>query len=113
MVPSDLSFESDVHLAYGDVRVDDVSSPSYVEVYLKASKTDPFRLGVSVFLAGHMSLYVHWQHAVLVYIVDCGHDLGPFFRFEDGRFLTRDHFVSTVRTALTAAGVEAARYLGH
>ena len=50
VVPSDSGFDPAVHLAYGDVRVDNRIQPSYVEVLLKASKTDPFRHGVSVYL---------------------------------------------------------------
>ena len=34
---------------------------------------------------------------------------GAFFRFTDGKLLTRDQFVAAVRTALTAAGLLSVR----
>ena len=38
---------------------------------------------------------------------------GPLFVFEDGRFLTRQHFVDAVREALGKAGVDQTKYCGH
>ena len=43
-------YDPSCHLSYGDVRVDNTQAPSFIEVHIKASKTDPFRKGVSVFL---------------------------------------------------------------
>ena len=48
MVPNDSGFDATIHLAYGDVQLDNCVHPSYLEVHLKASKTDPFRQGVSI-----------------------------------------------------------------
>ena len=50
VIPSDSIFDPSAHLAYGDVQVDNVASPQYLQVWIKASKTNPFCLGVSVFL---------------------------------------------------------------
>ena len=50
VIPSDSTFNAEAHLAHGDVRVNDVASPQFLEVHLKASKIDPFQLGVSVYL---------------------------------------------------------------
>ena len=49
VVPSDSQYDSSVHLSHGDVRVDDPARPQFLEVRIKASKTDPFRKGVSRF----------------------------------------------------------------
>ena len=49
-VPSDSSYDSSVHLSFGDVAVDDPSAPSILSIHLKASKTDRFRKGVDVFV---------------------------------------------------------------
>ena len=38
---------------------------------------------------------------------------GPFFTFEDGRWLTRERFVSEVRKALTELGYNCSLYAGH
>ncbi len=48
--PTESSFDQDTNLTFGDVRVDSLLNPQYVEVRLKASKTDIFRKGVTVFL---------------------------------------------------------------
>ena len=89
--------------------LDDVNSPSYLVVNLKASKTDPFRLGVSVFL-GRTNNTLCPIAAVLVLR---GQEDGAFFRFSDGRLLTRARFVSAVRVALEEGGVDARNYSGH
>ena len=39
VVPSDSAFDPSMHLAYGDVRADNTSSPQFLEVRIKASKT--------------------------------------------------------------------------
>ena len=48
VIQSDAEYDESSHLSYGDVRVNDTSNPQYLEIHLKASKTDPFRQGVSV-----------------------------------------------------------------
>ena len=112
VVPSDSDYDSSTHLSFGDVRVDSVDFPQYVEVRIKASKTDPFRQGVSVFL-GWKDADLCPVGAVLDYMVRRGSGQGPFFLFSDGRFLSRERFVASVRSALQAAGVEASDYAGH
>ena len=47
MVPSDKGYDPLVHLSVGDVKVDNRAKPAYLEVSIKASKTDIFRKGVS------------------------------------------------------------------
>ena len=104
VIPSDAAYDASCHLSMGDVRVDSTVNPSFVEVTLKASKTDPFRHGVSVYL-GRTDSDLCPVAAVLGYIVSRGTAPGPFFIFEDGRCLTRDRFVSAVRSALRTAGI--------
>ena len=42
VTPSDSSFDSSTHLMYGDIRVDNMVTLQYLEVKIKASKTDPY-----------------------------------------------------------------------
>ena len=112
VIPSDSSFDPSVHLAQGDVRVDSVTRPQYLEVTIKASKTDPFRRGVSIYL-GATSATLCPVAAILDYMVRRGQSPGPFFSFANGNSLTRDRFVSAVRSALQQAGVDPSRYAGH
>lgn len=51
--------------------------------------------------------------AVLAYMIQRGSQPGPLFCWEDGRYLTREGFVTGVREALSAAGVEVKGYSGH
>ena len=44
--PSDPSFEAVSHLAVSDVRRDTHKNPHFLQVHIKASKTDTFRKGV-------------------------------------------------------------------
>ena len=48
--------------------------------------------------------------AILVYLAARGSNPGPFFRFDNGRPLTRMHFVSRVKEALAAVGVDQLTY---
>ena len=112
VVPSESEYDPSVHLSQGDVRVDSKSSPQYLEVRIKASKTDPFRRGVSVYLGrGFGDLCP--VAAILNYMVRRDATAGPFFLFSNGTFLTRERFVTAVRSALAAAGLNSSSYAGH
>ncbi len=49
-VSCDTGFDASTHLAWGDLAVDDPASPRVLSVHLKASKTDPFRKGITLFI---------------------------------------------------------------
>ena len=112
VVPSDSAFDPSVHLSAADISVDSRSSPTYVAVNIKASKTDPFRRGVTIYL-GRTHSTICPVAATLKYMVERGLSKGPLFMFEDGRLLTRERFVSAVREALATTGVDTAKYCGH
>ena len=112
VVPKDSEYDEAVHLSHGDVRVDNTVNPQYLEVKIKASKTDPFRKGVTVYL-GRTDADLCPVSAILAYMVQRGTEKGPFFWFTNSRFLTRERLVTAMRGALQQAGVEAQRYAGH
>ena len=112
VAPPDSSFDPCVHLSVGDVSVDSRSAPKYLAVNIKASKTDPFRQGVTIYL-GRTHDQICPVAATLNYLVVRGTVKGPLFIFGDGRYLTRDRFVSAVREALQATGVDTSKYAGH
>ena len=112
VAPSDAKFDESVHLSFGDVRVDNTQSPKYVEVHIKASKTDPFRKGVSIYL-GRGSEELCPVAAILDYLVRRGSTLGPLFVFSDGKYLTRQRFVVAIRSALDSVGIDSSLYAGH
>ena len=49
-VPSRSSYDPAVHLSITDISLDSAEDPRTVVVHIKASKTDPFRTGVHIFL---------------------------------------------------------------
>jgi len=110
--PSERTFDSLSNLCFSDVRVDNRSSPSWLQVSIKASKTDPFRQGVTLHIgvAGGPLCPVA---AILSYMVARGCAPGPLFTWGDNRYLTRDGFVAGVRSALQEAGYVAKDYAGH
>ena len=79
-----------------------------IRVCIKASKTDPFRKGVQIFL-GHLCPVA----ALLAYVAIRGKQPGPLFCFASGAYLTRDRFVQEVRKALSAVGLDQSKYAGH
>ena len=49
-VPGDNEFDESVHLSVADISVDHPEAITVVQVFIKASKMDPFRRGVKLFL---------------------------------------------------------------
>ena len=111
-VPSDSAFDPSVHLYWGDLAVDNPMNPTVMSVRLKASKTDPFRKGITLYI-GRVSSDLCPVSAMLVYLVSRGKKAGPLFAFQDGKPLTRQRFVAAVRDALHQVGVNAESYAGH
>ncbi len=90
----------------------DPACPSRLEVRIKASKTNPFRLGFSLFI-GRVASDLCPVSAMLAYLVARGKGEGPLLHFSDGRPLTRQRLVSTVKDALDKAVVDPGHYSGH
>ena len=111
-VPSDSAYDPSVHLSYKDIAVDDPANPQTVSVFIKQSKTDPFRRGINLFL-GRTSSDLCPVMALLNYLVVRGPSEGSLFMFSDGRLLTRQRLVEAVRRALGKAGLDPSKYCGH
>ena len=107
VVPSQTSYDAS---CYGDVLVDNTIAPTFLQVRIKASKTDQFRRGVSVFL-GMTGCELCPVAAMLDYMVRRGSTPGLFFTC--GSYLTRDRFVQPVRAALNQVGVNNTQYASH
>ena len=112
MVPSAREYIPGGHLSEGDVTLDNVSAPTLVQVRIKASKTDPFRKGVVVYL-GRTDKDLCPVGAVAAYLAVRGREPSPFFKFGKGTPLSRTALVSRMRTALGSSGVDASKYSGH
>ena len=112
VIPSDSRFDARTHLSYGDIRVNSTSNPLWVEVHIKHSKCDQFSKAVTLSVgATHMDICL--VAAMLGYLVERESLPGPLFKFTDGRYLTRNRFVSALRAALGECGIDSALYAGH
>ena len=80
-------------MSKGDVTLDNVSAPTLVQVQIKASKTDPFRKGVVVYL-GRTDNDLCPVGAVPAYLAVRGREPSPFFKFTTGTPLSRTALVS-------------------
>ena len=108
---SDSSFDPGANLCYTDIAIDDPEKPSVLKVRIKASKTDPFRKGVDVYL-GRTNKDLCPLEAILPYLAIHGDKQGFLFQFKDGRLLTKDRFVSKVRELLQQSGMYPKKYAG-
>lgn len=105
-------FDPGAHLAFGDVTLDCPSNPTLAQINIKASKTDPFRVGVSIYL-GRTGNNLCPVTAMTAYLAVRGGEPGPFFKFSNNRPLSRELLVKHLREALTSAGIDATKYSGH
>ena len=110
--PAGLQYDPGAHLSYGDVSLDSNENPSLARVSIKASKTDPFRKGVAVYL-GRTNNDLCPVTALAAYLAVRGTLPGPFFLLANGCPLTREMFVTRVKALLTKAGLNSAHYSGH
>ena len=112
--PTTRTFDPTYILTLEDISVDNPCQPGPVSVHIKASKTDPFRKGVNIFL-GRTSNPLCPVAALLGYVAIRGKSAGPLFYMFVClyAYLTRDLFVGEVRKALAVAGVDQSKYSGH
>jgi len=89
VAPAGGKFDPAYHLVFDDISVNNRETPSFMQVKLKASKTDPFRRGVTIYV-GRTGEALCPVTACLGYMVARGSKPGSLFRWEDVRNLTRD-----------------------
>ena len=77
VVPSDTEFNPMVHLTYQDVQAESTSQPKWLRVQIKASKTDPFRIGVTIYV-GATGKWLCSVAAVLQYLVQRGSSVSNY-----------------------------------
>ena len=111
-VPDQSSYDPSVHLSYNDIAVDNSRWPTTIQVRIKASKTDPFRHGVTVYV-GRTDTSLCPVTALLNYLIIRGSTPGPLFHFHNSKPLTKSNFTAKFREYLTLAGVDCTTYSGH
>lgn len=111
-IPNASAYDSSAHLSFSDIAVNSSMSPSVIQVTLKASKTDPFRKGVTIYI-GKTDNFLCPVSALLNYVSIRGSSPGILFRFKDNSPLTKCAFVSHFRRCLHQAGIDCSQYAGH
>ena len=111
-IPTSNSYQPSIHLSWGDIAVDNHEAPTLVEVKLKRSKTDQLGKGARVFV-GRTRCPVCPVAAILAYMASRGTNDGPFFKFQDGRPLTKPLFTRHIRFALQELGLPYQEFAGH
>lgn len=111
-LPDGEQYSDVIHLSLSAVSFDADSTPSIVSIRLKASKTDPFRVGVVIHLA-RTGQDICPVAALAAYVRRRGTKAGPLFQWEGGVPLRKSKFISAVRQALASQGVDSTKYAGH
>ncbi len=111
-LPSEASFDPATHLCFSDLSIDCIHNPQVVKLRLKASKSDPFRIGVEVVL-GRTANHLCPVSALLAYLVVRGNNPCFLFQFANGSLFIKPRFIANIRQLLGAEGIDPSRYAGH
>ena len=104
-VPSLSQFSKSIHLEMSDLAVDSTSHPSCLRIHVKASKTDPFRKGSTIYI-GRGAPPLCAVEAVLAYLSRRGNASGPLFLFQSGEPLSRPVLNRWLSNIMEVAGVQ-------
>ena len=97
VTPSTNKFDETIHLSPSDVEVS--SCGNIVRVMVKASKTDPFRLGFKIRVC-RIGGKLCPVKAIKKYLVVRGNAPGPLFTFSSGEFITRKFVAGFLQASL-------------
>ena len=103
--PSDTQYDKDCHLSIDDISIDSRDNPQLLKVTLKQSKTktDPFRVGVNLYLRATGAT---WEKS-------SGHHKGPLFILEDGKYLTCQRLCTLLDSLLIKLRIDTQNYHTH
>ena len=104
VVPSDSGYDPSVHLSFGDVHLDSIIDPQFLEVRIRHPRRIHFGRECMVRLCTVAAMLSYSVH---------GSDGRPFFRYSRDCAFTRERFVREVRSALQTAGIDLSKYSGH
>ena len=111
-IPKASAYDPTIHLSLADLAFDHAVQPSVMQITLKASKTDPFRLGVQIYVGKTLGVLCPVS-AMLAYLSLRGPNPGMLFQYADKSPLTKSRFVADFRARLTQAGIASHNYSGH
>ena len=107
----DSHFNPERHLSFSDVVFMPKSSPRYMLVQLKVSKTDLFRKGQTIVI-GKANSHLCPLSAMLAYLESRTPfpTTGPLFTFQSGSFLTRGRLTNETRLLLSKGGLNSGEF---
>lgn len=115
-VPNGAKFNPLSHLSRSSVEfVPSIDNPTHIRLSLPASKTDPFRSGVTILIArapaGSTTCPVTaMKH---LFLLDPKEPTAPLFSDSLGVALSRKSFVTTLKLRLAQIGLDQSLYSGH
>ena len=107
-----ITFNPRLHLAWGDVAVDDPQDPKMVRVHLKQSKTDQVGQGANIIL-GRTSSDLCPVAEILGYVASRGAQPGAFFLDVGKEPIRKTAFITKFRRILETLGFPQHQYAGH
>ncbi len=99
-------------LSWGDVAVDNHTSPCMIQIHLKQSKCDQVGAGVDIVI-GVTGTELCPVAAILKFIEVRGSQPGAFFLNSESKPVAKSWFVNQIREVLVAMGVPEQNYAGH
>ena len=108
-------FNKDIHLTQDSISFPPrfgTQGPQFMTIHIKASKTDPFRLGHTI-TVGATNSTVCPVGALAKYMSIRPPTTGPLFIHASGKPLTKQALTAETRKLLSLAGFNAANYAGH
>ena len=107
-------FNPERDLSFSDLVFMPKSSPRYMLVQLKVSKTDPFRKGQTIVI-GKANSHLCPLSAMLAYLESrtLFPTTGPLFTFQSASFRTRGRLTNQTRLLLSKGGLNSGEFAGH
>ena len=109
-----IPFNPSTHLTKSDITFHLIGAcqSQYMQVKIKASKKDPFRLTVTITIGGNGSMYCPVK-AIKGYLSKCTNPSGPLFCYSNSTSLSRSHFAKELRRLLAQGGFNYSNFSGH
>ena len=105
-------FDPTSHLTIKDITIDSLMNPQKIQIHIKRSKTDQWGHGFHLYL-GRTDSHLCPVKALLTYVAARGFKEGPLFINSDGSPFSQQQLVTSLRHALTQAGIDCTHYSGH
>ena len=94
VAPPDSGFDARYHLSYGDMCVNSIQNPLWMEAHIKQSKCNQFAEGIKIVI-GATGSHLCPVAAMLGLLVQMGCAPGALFLFKDGCLLTHEFCLGT------------------